>query len=153
MPSKKLPDGFPDPEVILRDANWEQTFPKLILRGIYDVMEREKSAGRGSLKECYVKAFNVVMFGLARRSEPPRIIVKDGTFYLTGEGHKREAEVIGLREMSEDRKKSTGQKLSRREMQVDTAKKMKKLGIWIEMLAKDLSDKMPDQSPEVRAST
>lgn len=153
MPSKTLPDGFPDPEALLRDKNWEQNYPKLILRGIYDVMERDRKAGKGSLKECYTKAFNVVVFGLAKKSEPPRITVSNGTFSLTGEGYKREAEVIGEREIPKERRKTLGVYKSRREMQVDTALKMKKLRIWIDMLSNELSDQMPNKSPTIQASS
>lgn len=153
MPAKKLPDGFPEPEIILRDKKWEENFPKLILRGIYDVMEREKKAGRGSLMERYIKGFNVVMFALAKTAQPPRITVANGLFTLTKDGYQREAEVKGERLMSKERQQDLGKVMGRQEMQVETALKMKKLRPWIEELSRSLSDNMPDQSPTIRAST
>lgn len=153
MPAKTLPDGFPKPEIILRDEKWEQNFHKLILRGIYDVMERERKAGRGSLMERYVKAFNVVMFALAKTAQPPRITVSKGLYTLTKEGYEREAEVAGERLMPKERQQQTGLFKDRREMQVETALKLKKLKPWIEELSRSLADKMPDQSPTIRAST
>lgn len=153
MPAKRLPQGFPEPEIILRDEKWAENFPVLLLRGIYDVMERERKAGRGSLMERYVKAFNVVMFALARTANPPRMIVANGIYTLTKEGFERDAEVRGEREMTKARQKELGLFMDRREMQVDTALKLKKLRPWIEELSRSLADKMPDQSPTIRAST
>lgn len=137
-----------DPTVVLRDRNRIKNFPHLLLRGIYDVMKREK--GRMSPLEAYTKGFNVVVWGLAH-ADPPRIRVVDKVIQLTSEGVKRENEVSGRREMEKDRKVALGLNKKRDEMQKDTEKKLKELTLWLDPLISSLPGEAPLQSPTERA--
>lgn len=137
-----------DPTVVLRDKSRDDNFPHLLLRGIYDVMKREK--GRMSPLEAYTKGFNVVVWGLAT-ANPARIRVKDKIIELTSEGYRREMEVRGRREMAEDVKSNLGLKKSRMEMQKDTEAKLKELKLWLDAILATLPDGTPPQSPTVRA--
>lgn len=138
-----------DPTVVLRDRNRNDNFPHLLLRGIYDVMKRER--GRMSPLEAYTKGFNVVVWGLAK-ADPPRIRVRDKIIELTSEGYKREAEVNGRRDMEKDRKVELGlSSKSRGDMQKDTERKLKELKLWLDPLIADLPGEAPLQSPTERA--
>ena len=89
MPLRKLPsDEYPDPLTLLRDIEWDQHWPPIVLRGIYDVMVKERAAGTGSLMQCYVKAFNIIILTLVRKSHPRRATVSNGEFTLTPAGIK-----------------------------------------------------------------
>ena len=139
-----------DPTVVIRDRNRNDNFPHLLLRGIYDVMKREK--GRMSPMEAFTKGFNVVVWGLAN-AQPARIRVKNKIIELTSEGYKREDEVNGRREMDQERKTSLGINKPRVEMQKDTEKKLKELKLWLDALIIDLPGEAPPQSPTMRATT
>jgi hypothetical protein len=147
MPNFKPPFDL-DPTVVLRDKSRDDNFPHLLLRGIYDVMKREK--GRMSPMEAYIKGFNVVVFGLAH-ANPPRIRVKDKLIELTSEGYKRETEVNGRREMSKERKTELGINKKRDEMQKETELKLRELKLWLDPLIANLPDGVPPQSPTMRA--
>lgn len=147
MPARKLPgDEYPDPMSLIKDPGWEDNWPMLILRGIYSIMARERKAGRGTLRQAYVKAFNVVILSVARKSSPRLITVDEGVITLTSYGHKRDEMSRGLRRMDDSAKRRWGKK-SRADMQKDTRIKMKKLRIWIDMLVHELPDAQPVQSP------
>lgn len=89
MPLRKLPsDEYPDPLTLLRDTEWDQHWPAIVLRGIYDIMVKERAAGTGSLMQCYVKAFNIIILTLVRKSHPRRATVSNGEFTLTPYGTK-----------------------------------------------------------------
>jgi hypothetical protein len=146
MPSYKTPFDL-DPTVVIRDRSREDSFPHLLLRGIYDVMKREK--GRMTPMEAFTKGFNVVVWGLAT-ADPPRIRVKDKIIALTSEGLKREAEVNGRREMDKERKTALGLNKRRDEMQKDTERKLKELRLWLDQLIGQLPNEVPPQSPTSR---
>lgn len=158
MPANELPPEYPRPELYLNQLieafsrinkqdddgtrQWEaavNSFDMLILRGIHDVMKREIEAGRGgSLSVSFKKAYNIIMHGL-RNAHPARITVKDGTYALTDEGYKREAEVRGLTQMTKERKMKIGvpQSADRRVMQSRTKDAMEKLREWITILHRE----------------
>ena len=142
---RDLPDGFPDPESLLRDPNWEDNWPTFILRGIHDIMEREKKAGRGSLMECYVKGFNVILYTMARVAHPPRIQVANGVIKLTSFGMKRNEMLMGRRRLDSAAKRKYGAKKTKQDFQKETKDKLNQLRIWIEILQNDLPD--PAGSP------
>lgn len=71
-----------DPHVIVRAPD---TVPLLLRRGVFDVIEREKS---GSLHDKFMKAFNVVAKTLTDSGR-----LNQGTLELTPLGIKREDEV------------------------------------------------------------
>jgi len=146
VPNKTLPEGYPDPLNLLRDPGWEQNYPIIILRGIQGIIERERKAGRGSLMESYIKAFNVIIMTLAKKSDPPRIRVNKEQIQLTSYGMKRDEMLRGMRRFDEEAKKSHGNK-TKAQMQKDTKDRMKKLRIWIDILVRELPDGQPQQSP------
>ena len=150
MPSYKPPFDL-DPTVVLRDRNRDDNFPHLLLRGIYDVMKRER--GRMSPMEAYTKGFNVVVWGLAH-ANPPRIRVKNKVLdytCLTSFGLEREEEINGRREMSKETKTALGLDKKRNEMQKETQKKLKELRLWLDPLISELPNEVPIQSPTSRA--
>lgn len=161
MPSHKLPgDEYPDPLSLLRDPNWEHNWPTLILRGIYDVMEKERRVSRGSLMERYIKAFNVVIYRLHKESQPPRIIVNNGIIELTPYGHKRNNMAMGLADFDESARayykkkkgKKTGKPLEKKDMRLDTKEKLIQLKRWFAELVRELPDAQPASSPVNNAS-
>ena len=131
---------------LLRDPSWQQNYPMLILRGIQGIMEREQKAGRGSLMERYIKAFNIIVLTLAKKSEPRRIRINKGLIELTSFGMKRDEMVRGSRRFDDAMKRRYGNK-SKADMQLDTKNRMKKLSIWIGILVHELPDAQPQQSP------
>jgi len=151
-----LPPGWPDPYSLLRDIEWEKHYPMLLLRGIYDRMERgrreeekspkalskrrkeaeahAKSKGKpmpGDQERRYVAGFNIVVYSLTMAT-PPRLFpgqVKKGLLNmesLTTRGKEREAEVVGLRELSATSRDKYG-KISRQAMSKNTREKLKQL--------------------------
>jgi hypothetical protein len=135
MPAKTLPPGWPDPYTLLRDLNWEENYPKLLLRGIYSIMERAP----GDVESKYKAGFNIALYKLTT-AQPPRFQpaqVKKGILTmetLTSVGREKEAEVTGLRDLSPASRRKYGKTTSRSEMKRDTAEKMKKLGRLLEMV-------------------
>ena len=127
MPKKTLPPGWPDPYDLLRDPEWEQNYPMLLLRAIYSIMEKAP----GDLEAKYKAGFNIGVHKLTM-ANPPRLypsMIKKGILNketLTSHGKERENEVLGLRDLSTESKKRYGKK-SRSEMARDTVEKMKKL--------------------------
>jgi len=129
MPNFTPPFGL-DPNIVIRNPD---NYPKLLLRGIYDVMLREEEANRGSLMERYRKGFNVVVSGLVK-ARPPRLrVTPNKDIELVGAGFRREAEV------------------SRNEEQKETQEKLRKLFIWLNELRRELPDRQPDEDPTMRS--
>lgn len=131
----ELPPGWPDPYALLRDPKWEENYPKLLLRGIYDVMQRVP----GGIEERYLAGFNIVVYRLTKAT-PPRLNPDDITHGIltvksltahTGGGKEREKEVLGRTKLSPKSKRRYGDK-SPSEMRTDTDEKMKLLRIEIE---------------------
>ena len=134
MPKKTLPPGWPDPYSLLRDPAWEENYPKLLLRAIYSVMERAP----GDIESRYVAGFNIGLFKLTTADQPRFFpaMIKKGILTLetlTSIGKEREAEVLGLRDLSEKSKRKYGKK-SRSEMAKDTREKLKKLERMLNMV-------------------
>jgi len=129
MPNYKPPFNL-DPDMVIRNPD---KFPRLFLRGIYDVMERERKAGRGSLMERYRKGFNVIAVGMVK-ARPPRIRVNPNKeIELASYGYRREVQMRRGKEA------------------VETDKKMKKLYIWLDQLRLELEESQPkDTSPTIR---
>jgi hypothetical protein len=146
MPLLHLPENYPDPMDLIRDPKWEANYPALILRGIYNIMEREGKSGRGSLLERFTKAFNIIILTLAKRSNPRRIVINNGSIQLTTFGDKQNEMISGNMRFDIKNKKRYGNK-TRAEMKAETRKIMKQLKIWINSLAQDLPDKQPAKSP------
>jgi hypothetical protein len=118
-----------DPNIVIRNPD---AYPRLLLRGIYDVMERERKAGRGSLMERYRKGFNVVVFAMVR-ADPPRLRVVAGKgtdVAIVGFGWEREGDVM----RSDERK--------------ETTRKLKELYRWLGQLKEEL-DGADAQNPNV----
>lgn len=132
MPNYKPPFKL-DPDVVIRNPD---KFPRLLLRGIYSVMERERKAGRGSLMERYRKGFNVVVHGMVK-ARPPRLrITPNKEIELASYGYRREVEIGRGREA------------------IETDKKMKKLYIWFEQLRLELEENQPkDATPTLRGGS
>ena len=122
-----------DPDVIIRNPD---KFPRLLLRGIYSVMERERKRGRGSLMERYRKGFNVVIEGLVT-AKPPRLrVTPTKEIQLASYGFRREIEI------------------SRGKEAIETSKRMKKLYIWLEQLRLELEEGQPkDTTPTLRGGS
>ncbi|MGD9725465.1 MAG: hypothetical protein AB7L09_00480 [Nitrospira sp.] len=127
MPKKTLPPGWPDPYDLLRDPDWAENYPKLLLRAIYDIMKRSP----GDVESKYLAGFNIGLYKLTTVDQPrffPEMI-KKGVLtmdVLTSIGKEREAEVAGLRELSPKSVRKYGKK-SRSEMARDTDTKLKEL--------------------------
>jgi len=83
-----------DPYVAVRNPGG---LPKLMQRGIYDVIQKEKD---GSLYDKYIKGFNVIAFSL---TESKRLY--QGKLELTAVGLKREKEVSQLQDTKEKMRK------------------------------------------------
>lgn len=161
MSKLTLPPGWPDPYNLLRDLEWEKHYPMLLLRGIYDRMERGRSEEEKSPKllskrrkesetharglgksmpgdheRRYVAGFNIVVYSLTMAT-PPRLFpgqVKKGLLsveLLTSRGKEREAEVTGLRDLSFSSREKYGN-VPRQEMAKSTRAKMKQLRLLIE---------------------
>ena len=127
MPKKTLPPGWPDPYDLLRDTNWEENYPKLLLRAIYNIIKRAP----GDIEAKYVAGFNIGLFRLTTIDQPRFFpaMIKKGILTmesLTSIGKRREAEVVGLRDLDPESVRKYGKK-SRAEMSKDTRAKMKKL--------------------------
>ena len=157
MPKHTLPSGWPDPYTLLRDPNWEENYPKLLLRGIYDIMERNRrdeekkpalhrkrreearahtrGIGKtmpGDVERRYLAGFNIALFKLVNAKEPRFFPgeIKKGILTLetlNSEGKKREAEVLGLRELSPQSRRKYGKGTKRSDLKASTMKKMKEL--------------------------
>jgi len=146
VPKKTLPKGYPDPMDLIRDPGWETNYPMLILRGIYGIMERERAVGRGSLTERYIKAFNIIVLTMARKSQPRRARIVKGLIELTSFGEKRNKMVSGELRFDEAAKRRYGNK-TKGEIRKENIKKMKQLRIWISTLVHELPDGQPVSSP------
>ena len=134
MPKKTLPPGWPDPYDLLRDVQWEENYPKLLLRAIFSIMERAP----GDIEAKYVAGFNIGLYRLTTAT-PPRFfpaMIKKGILTmeaLTSQGKEREAEVTGLRDLSSQSIRKYG-KVSRSDMAKDTRAKMKLLARKLDMV-------------------
>lgn len=130
--AKTTPPFGLDPVMVLKNPD---KFPRLLLRGIYDVMKREEKAGRGSLMERYRKGFNVVVFGLVK-AKPPRLrVTPAGEIELIGFGWQRETDVHRGTEKKE------------------TDDKMKELYRWIKFLRSQLPEDAPKGDPTIRGGS
>lgn len=110
-------------------------FPRLLMRGIYDVMKREEEAGRGSLMERYRKGFNVVVYGLVK-ANPPRIrVTAEKTIELISYGFRRESEI----------QRGTEKK--------ETDFKMRELYRWLKFLRTQLPSEEPTGSPTLQGGS
>lgn len=129
MPKKLLPPGWPDPYTLLRDINWEMNYPKILLRGIYDIMQRAP----GKLEAKYVAGFNICLTKLTLVSQPPvfwKDQILDGILTmetLTPYGKRREKEVLGKADLSPKSRQKYGKKTTRSDMAKGTRVKLKKL--------------------------
>lgn len=131
MPNRQPPFGL-DPNMVIKNPD---KFPRLLLRGIYDVMKREEEASRGSLMERYRKGFNVVVHGLVT-ADPPRLkVTPEKELELVGFGWRRETEV------------------NRGPEKKETARKMKELYLWLKILRKQLPDGLPQGDPTLRGGS
>lgn len=146
MPKKTLPPGWPDPYDLLRDPNYEENYPKLLLRAIYSIMERAP----GDIEAKYVAGFNIGLYRLTTADQPRFFpaMIKKGVLTmeaLTSIGKEREAEVIGLRDLSPKSKRKYGKK-SRSDMAKDTRIKLKKLARMLDVVrATTKEEGMPPQ--------
>lgn len=134
MPKKTLPTGWPDPYDLLRDPNWEENYPKLLLRAIYNIMERAP----GDIEAKYIAGFNIGLYRLTTADQPRFFpaMIKKGILTmesLTSVGKRREAEVTGLRDLEPKSVRKYGKK-SRSQMARDTDAKMKKLARMLDMV-------------------
>jgi hypothetical protein len=113
-------------------------------------MASERRAGRGSLYQTYVKAFNVTVLTMVRKTHPRRATVSNGEFTLTPYGVKINDMYAGKRRVDGPPgsyiMKRYG-KTTKQDMARDLLIKTKKLRIWIDTLVKTLPDEMPDKSP------
>ena len=180
---RKLPEGWADPYALLRDPDWEANYPMLLLRGIYDVMERKrkeeeadvreiikrreaarkanKGTGKpipGDVERRYLAGFNMSVWSLVN-AKPPRLhmrMVSNGIISreaLTAKGVTREAEVRGLRTLSKESKARIGNK-SRNDMHQETIKKMRGLRRLIKMvIATTAEEVVPPSSNPVAPSS
>ena len=146
MPKKTLPKGYPDPMDLIRDPGWETNYPMLILRGIYGIMDRERKTGRGSITERYIKAFNIIIMTMAKKSQPRRIRINKGMLELTSFGEKRNQMILGGLKFDEAAKRRYGNK-TKADIIKENKKKMKQLRIWINILVHELPDAQPVSSP------
>jgi hypothetical protein len=95
--------------------------------------------------EAYKFAFNCLATTFVKKAKKPRYAANDGFLRRTGVGDNVEKEYRGWSKMSKERQASTGYNLSRNEMAVETAKKMKALDDKLKELKKFLPDKPPQQ--------
>lgn len=136
MPRYALPKGWPNPYDLLRDTDYEQNYPKILLRGIYNIIERGDVGGNIEFR--FKAGFNFSVNSLVK-AKPPRLflaMVRKGVATkdaLTTKGIEREGEVIGLRDLSKDSKRRYGSK-TRSEMEADTKRKLKKLAQWVNII-------------------
>lgn len=135
MPKYSLPPGWPDPYDLLRDVDYEQHYPHLLLRGIYNVMERSNSA---NYEYWFRAGFNFVVKRLAT-AKPPRYVLSTllegdaGLNALSTRGVRQNAEVTGATKLSQESVRKYGKK-SPTQMEMDTKKKLKKLAQWINII-------------------
>jgi len=164
MPKLILPPGWPDPYTLLRDPEWEETYPKILLRGIYSVMERRQGeelkkpslaetrrkqlkallhgSGKplpGDHERRYLAGFNIIVWKLTKANHPrffPSQIKKGilSTAVLTGPGKQREAEVLGRRDLSSKSQRKYGKTIKKTDLKLDTTKKLKKLRRLLDMV-------------------
>ena len=136
MSKHELPDGWPDPYALLRDPNWKENYPKLVLRGIYDIMKRKKkgknrTAVAVNVVDKYLAGFNIIVYRLTM-IDHPRLNISDiengilNMQSLTKIGREREAEVVGKGGLSPKSVRYYGEQ-SRSAMAIDTDKKMDEL--------------------------
>ena len=131
MPNYVPPFGL-DPNIVIRNPD---KYPKLLLRGIYDVMKREEKEGHGSLMERYRKGFNVVVSGMVK-AKPPRLrVTADRDLELASFGVRREVEV------------------TRGAEQQVTQKRLKEFYRWLEVLRTELPDNQPSGDPTTRGGS
>jgi hypothetical protein len=157
MPTHKLPNGFPEPDSLIRDPKWNEGYPsgwpEMFLRSVYDIMESEFRAGRGTRgapRIAFIKAFNVTTMSMVRKTRPRRAALKDGKLELTPYG-------VGLNLMYAGKKKVVGPptsyimkrygKTGSADMKLEYNRKMRKLAILIEILKPTLPDNTPDLAP------
>ena len=142
---RRLPTGWPDPLTLLRDPKWEENYPTILLRGIFNVMAREKKGTKskkkptsGDFEHRYKAGFNMSVWSLTNAT-PPRFrpdLIKKGILdlsVLTSIGKEREAEVLGLRGLSPKSRRKYGNK-SRADMKRDTYRKMIELRKLLDMV-------------------
>jgi hypothetical protein len=147
MPKLTLPKDFLlDPMDLIRDPNWESNYPKIILRGIYNIMKKDRKKGRGSTPAQFIKAFNIIILTLAKKSHPHRIVVDNGIINLTAFGDKQNEMLSGNVRLDAKYKKRYGNK-SKSQMQAETRKMMKELKILINIVRHHLADGQPVKSP------
>jgi hypothetical protein len=157
MAKLHLPPGWPDPYDLLRDLEWEQNYPMILLRGIYSIMEKQRrseekskatlkknraeskadaqSRGKqmpGDVERRYLAGFNITVFRLVKADQPRFFpaVVKKGHLSkdaLTSIGKEREAEVMGRRDLSPKSLRRYGKGKTRTEMEKDTVARMKHL--------------------------
>jgi hypothetical protein len=150
---RELPEGWPNPYDLLRDENWLENYPVLVLRGIHSVMQRIK--GNPELK--FKGAFNITLFALLR-AHPPRLhisVIKDGVLShkaLTTLGIKREKEVRGTTKLSSKSIDRYGKK-NPKEMRIETINKLDELRISIEIIRATTSEpNMPPKKPRSKVT-
>lgn len=160
MPKLTLPTGWPDPYDLLRDLNWRQNYPAVFLRGIFDIMERARSAEKkspalirkrrkefevharsrgkpmpGDVERRYLAGFNISLYKLVK-ARPPRFhigAIQKGSIskkHLTSYGQRREKEVLGVIPLSAETKRRTGD-LDKNVMARDTKYKLDQLALLI----------------------
>lgn len=136
MPRYELPKGWPNPYDLLRDVDYEQNYPRVLLRGIWNVIDRGDVGG--NLEFRFKAGFNFAVTAMVR-GKPPRLflaMVRKGIATkdaLTTKGIEREGEVVGLRDLSKTSKRRYGGK-SRSEMEADTKRKLKQLAQWVNII-------------------
>jgi hypothetical protein len=156
VPKKTLPKGWPTPHALLRNPNWEETYPKIVLRGIHDIMEKVP----GDVETRFIAGFNIIVHKLTLVAHPPRLhlhYIKKGILNmeaLTSKGKEREAEVTGLRNLSPASRRRYGNK-RRAEMKNDTLKKLRKLRPLIAMAIATTAEEgmTPPGSPTQRGGS
>jgi hypothetical protein len=123
-----------DPDVILKSDTLDK-WPRLLLRGIYDVMKRDEKANQGSLMERYRKGFNVVVFGMVKARPPRLVVTSKREIQMVGYGFQREVEV------------------RRGEEAKVTDKKLKEFARWWKQLKDELAQNMPKQDLNVHGGS
>jgi len=150
---RKLPEGWPSPYDLLRDENWLQNYPVLVLRGIHSVMQRI----RGNPELQFKGAFNITLYALLR-AHPPRLyisVIKNGVLShlaLTPMGIKREKEVRGTTALSSESIDHYGKK-NPKEMRTESINKLDELRISIEIIRAATSEpNMPPKKPRSKVT-
>ena len=124
----------------------------LLLRGIYDIMQRAP----GDIEAKYKAGFNICVYKLTLVSQPPSLwkdqIVKGILTMetLTPYGKVREKEVKGKVELSPKSLRKYGMKTKRSDMKTSTRDKMKKLRRMIDMVRGTTAEPGMPQGPAGR---